>query len=200
MELTKLTVPFKGKRNYIQGPDLYNFIFQGLKADSVRELRFAVHSFIETSHLVRYSTEDYKMTPTYSSAPVKSTFFRNGKMVYRYIVPDETQPVRTDRIEYNEALILENCRFAENAIISCGESPYTFMETVVSMNKILLGKQYPDLTGKWIFNKAEMAYLCNEVRDLKVKLFQNVGFRLFKSKVFRGSEFLGHLYFSMENK
>lgn len=197
MEAIKLKIPFKEDRNYIHGPDLYNAMVQEYQAIDIKGIRFSIHDFIRNQNCILYSTEREEEASVYSSSPVRCTLYVNDKIKYMFIKSDEINIYSEDRIKYEESLILENCIFNENSIINNDNTHYTFIETVVSMNKALLSRNFSDLKGKWIFNKAEMAYTCDAIKDLKLELLQNVGSRIFKTKVFHRIKEIGYIYFSM---
>ena len=175
-------------------------MIQVYPAAGIRQVRFSIHEFLRNQNCTLYITEKKEEAISYSASAVRSELCVNDTIKYMFIESDEVDNCSEVRIEYNESLILENCYFDDNSIRNRDNSPYTFIETVVSMNKALLSRSFPDLIGKWIFNKAEMTCVCDRNINLQLELVRNIGYRIVKTKVFHDFNEVGHIYFSMVKK
>jgi len=85
----------------------------------------------------------------------------------------------------------------DDRIILNGQSPFSFIETVVAMKKRLMESLFPDVEGKWVFTRIDLPALCEANTNLIIAFKHNMNFRILKSDILVDGEKVGDLYFSL---
>lgn len=205
--MTKIALNFryKGDRQYIHGTDMFNQCFKVLKEQTQGEignLEFAIHKMTDSNlSLILYQKQQAPEVDYRDIAILK--FSSCGLLWQANLINADTKP--TDRYSYDEASIIELCEIDETAryiFLNGGETPYSEIETLVSMTKALHLKLFPQLQGSWVFCRWESPRWplgSGSMRSVSIRLMQAVGTRLTKSEVSLEGEVLGHIYFSARN-
>jgi hypothetical protein len=204
MKKIDLNFSYKGDRQYIQGPDIFNQCFRVLMEqtlDEVGNLEFAIHKMTDSNlTLMLYQKQQAPEVDSRDIAILK--FSSCGRLWQANLINADTKPV--DRVPYDENSIIELCEIDADArwiILKSGEAPYSDMETLVSMNKALHMKLFPQLQGSWVFCRWESPRwpLEGGMKSVCVRIVQTLGTRLTKSEVSFEGEVLGYIYFSARN-
>jgi len=196
----QIHIPFKGNRTYIQGPDLYNAMLKELAGEQTHDIRFSAHGFIRKNSCILYIVDELSEVVDRLPLPAQLKYRTAEEEKFIFIEEGDTSDTTPKRIGYDERLIQQLCRIDEASISIVGTSPFSFIETVVSMKKEMLSQRYPDASGQWVFTKIELKNRFEEQNELKVQILHNMEFRLIKSSLFYKSEKIGHLYFSLVKK
>lgn len=195
-----ISFTFKDARTYIQGPDMLNKTLEVLhnehKDEPITSLRFAIHrmtgQYLDlTIQENPENNEPHDCIATLSYQTSKS----------RYLARlTENPAVPTERVPYDEQSLISLCTInkEDKKISLLSPSPFSFVETVVSMNKALHLATIPEATGKWVFCRWESSESTNVLKpnSIEIKLKQTLGTRLTCSEVFCQNELLGKVYFS----
>lgn len=204
MKKIDLNFRYKGDRQYIHGTDMFNQCLRVLKEQTQGEignLEFAIHKMTDSNlSMMLYQNQQALEVDCRDIAILK--FSSCGLLWQANLINADTKPA--DRYSYDEASIVELCEIDEAAryiFLNGGETPYSEMETLVSMNKALHLKLFPQLQGSWVFCRWESPLwpLSGSLGNVSIRLIQAVGTRLTKSEVSLEGEVLGHIYFSARN-
>lgn len=145
-----LQFQFKGARDYVQGPDMWNQTFEFMRehwpSEQVGKFDFTIHKM--TGHNLWIATV---LEPTHSRPIATIEFELNGQNNKAFLVEDDSSP--KTRIAYDESLVTSICEIdtASRSAILKSSSPYSNLETLVSMTKALHLEAFPGATGKWVF-------------------------------------------------
>jgi hypothetical protein len=199
MKRHHLVFNFKGTRTYIQGPDMVNSVLETASGPgsegAVRDLKFSINRMISSNADLEYGEN----LPDDGQLPAASISWSSGSKQIRGRLL-QTADVPTCRQNYDESLVQSACRTdrASKTIVIGADSPFTPIETYVSMTKALHQQVMPDAAGKWVFCRLEsptwppqgpMAGTC-------VSLVQAVGTRLTKNRVEKHGKLVCWIYFS----
>jgi len=193
----KIDIPFKGLRTYIQGPDLYNVLMEEVEGKRITDIHFSVHDFIRKNHCRLYKTEILSDKQSKHPPPAQLKCNADGKEIFLFVEEDQLVESAPKRVKFDERIIQRMGRIDHESISIADISPFTFIETVVSMKKELMMHTFPDVKGKWIFTKINLKSRIEKRSNLKVKLLHNMQFKLIKSVIIYKSKIIGHLYFSL---
>lgn len=197
MQISQVEFQFKGSRDYIQGPDLFNGMLpDDYPIESLHNIRFIAHQFVRSPSCRLYRTTDRNELSSIPeiSARCQFDFDRTTHWLALEVCADGKQG---GRCEYDEASIIALCTVAGKAIELNGTSPYSFIETLVSMNKYLHQRLFPEAEGKWIFTRVDLNIGSDQHDRLQLRFKHNMNFRLTKSEILVNGQSLGDLYFSL---
>ena len=187
---TQLDFCFKGERNYVQGPDIFNKIIVFFEAYSPTNIDIKFNGIVSKNlELI----DGFKI----DDAKVNISLTLQGEAKNFQLIESEEEI--SCRYAYDESLIIgkTNLTLIKQAISLGQATEFTFCENIVAMNKKLLETIYPDENGKWYFTRLE---LNNPVEDnalITIKLIKNFKFRLTKSDIYIKDECVGSVYFTM---
>lgn len=196
MEQIKVSFSYKGKREYIQGPDIFDKIIEtlDLKKSEITSIKYSAHSWIKNNATLFVNPE--KEPKGYGSLV---TYINEDAIKKSIYVVDNGDKI-TESEEYSEAHITKNAIIVEDVVsLKCGVDTYSFNELVVSMNKFFL--QQITTEGKWIVTKIEYHNLSHVNKfideEIKIRLVKNMRNKLTKSEVFVSNVLVGFVYFSL---
>jgi hypothetical protein len=193
----RVLFPFKGDRTYIHGTDLFNAIMREAPAADLRDIQFEVHEVIRTPSCTFEITEDPAEFDALDRCATRCGFSVAGRPVRAGLSGAGGDPAEIIRQPYDEDRVLRLCRVADDAILLNGESPYSFIETIVPMNKALLTQLFPDAPGRWLFTRLILGRSCSARENLTLRFVRNFQFRLVRSDVHLGDKRIGSLDFSV---
>jgi hypothetical protein len=101
------------------------------------------------------------------------------------------------RTDYDEQSLIDLCHLENDTVNLNQPSPFTFIESLVSMNKYLHQQLFKEVTGKWLFTRIDLNTLCDNRTNLSLQFKHNMNFRLTKSDVLVDKHKVGELYFSL---
>ncbi|MFZ2446371.1 MAG: hypothetical protein WAW37_08435 [Syntrophobacteraceae bacterium] len=200
MTVIELPFRFKGNRDYIHGPDIYN--------DVVREIR-SLHT-IDSIELIRIKMKrmgrkqcqlivgDIGGKLKIPSDALAEIFVRTPSGdLSAYLL--ETDARITRRQDYDEDGMQALCRMEGNTVSIDGSPAYSPVEVAVAMTKMLHQRLFPDPKGKWIVTQFELSGIfdAEDSSRLVVQLLHNFHNALTKSALRVGGAERGHIYFSL---
>lgn len=186
-------VPFKGSRDYIQGPDLVETALGFLERFSITRARFSSHSFIKTSSClvnIREQGSD-------DVVPFRGQIETDQGTYCVQIGPDPSAQQEDARVPFDEGKVTNFCQISDDLVSLKGPLPFSLTETIVSMKKALLEARYQDAVGKWIFTSVDYKIRPKKVEKLSVKIDHNFQHKLVKSSVLADGNKIALLYFSL---
>ena len=197
MESREIELCFKGERNYIEGPDLFNVLVACCAAVPLQNIRFSAHSFVRTPWCRIFSAESKEALREVGEASARCSFDANDVTKWLVLLPERGDASTGARCAYDESLVVATCRMGLDSIVLDQPSPFTFIETVVSMSKRMHEQLFPEARGKWIFTRIELDVLCDAREHLSLRLGHNLNFRLTQSEVLVKGKKVGDIYFSL---
>lgn len=199
MDKNVLRFCFKGERNYVQGPDIFNGLMRHcrevLQIPSPAKIDVSFHRQASKNLQAEHYIADVTEKPV--EACVVFKYESNGER--HWVVLTETAEAIGCRNPYDEDSLVSRCaiRGTDNSICLAGESPFTLIETIVAMNKAL---HLATIKGvrKWLFVRAQFNRW-GEQRGaaITVKIISNFNNKLTRSDVVVGGQHIGSIYFSM---
>jgi len=196
MDTSKVCFQYKGSRDYIHGTDMFNHFMSMFPGKEISHIRFSVHDFVRdvSSHV--YKSTCKKDIDELSGVSTRCQLEANGEPYWIGLKPVADDALE-GRYEYDEDSLVQQCALDGEVLTLDGLSPYTFIETVVAMNKHLLQSLFPDAGGKWVFTRIDLPAHVQMTSKLSVKFKHNMNFRLLKSDILVEGEKVGDLYFSL---
>ena len=197
----ELALEFKGEREYVQGPDIFNGMNRALTREfgmrDICDLNFSIHRLTGSNLVLSLLKREEELTV---QQPVARLAFRSGEHAWKLIANEDRTAV-TARKPYSEEPV-HCCSIFDrdrSALRIEKQLDYSDIELWVSQNKRLLQLLFPDQKGKWLFVKGEFdryteasAYSYSELH-----LLHNFNFRLTKSEVIVDGISRGFIFFSM---
>jgi len=200
MEKKNLEFCFKGERNYIQGPDIFDLVIQNIKIDydisEIKNIKYSAYTLLK-SNANLYFTEILNKTDYKVVNSIISFIYRDKKI--SAVVEANDKKVECSE-QYSEEVIRTNS-IIENKLISFENIlDYSLTEIIVSMNKYYL-QETVTKDGKWIVTKFEYKEIL-DIKKLKkkvihLKLLNNFNNKLTKSIIIVDDVEVGYLYFSL---
>ncbi|CAB3804352.1 hypothetical protein [Pararobbsia alpina] len=193
---------FKGRRDYVQGPDMLNEVGKTIRAcmeGSLTGLDFAVHRM--THHNLALELAEGEAAPQAVDAVATLGFEVRGVRWNGRLVERAEMPV--ERIAYDEARVLQVCSLdAQARIIELKTAaPFSPIETIVSMNKALHVAVFPGTTQPWVFCRwrGPSWPLPEDLAGCRVQIRQAIGTRFTRSSVSLGETVIGQIDFSLRS-
>jgi hypothetical protein len=187
---------FKGDRDYIQGADIFNALVGIYPAASLRNVHFTIHGFVRSSHCNVYEADSRDAVSELRDTRARASFDLRG--VTRWVALKEASaPGLAERCEYPEDRVTSLCDIQHYCIALDSESPFTFIETVVAMNKYLHQKAFADAVGKWIFAGIDLEGGCDARQGLVLKVGRDINYRLTRTEMTHNGNAIGSLFFSL---
>jgi len=195
-----LKLSYKGDRQYLQGPDIYNAV---TRIVSGRNPSIVFNRIKMVFHKIAHN----QCKLTYGNYSVLEQMPKNINVEVIFIAPSthiigwlvETAEHVIERISYPEDGIVKKTSIEGKIITIGGEIPFTPIEILVAMTKQLHMTLYPVKTGRWIFTRLELNRLLtiSDASKFKVEIEKNLNNRLTKGSIHSGEEMLGYIYFSL---
>lgn len=146
-----LNFEFKGARNYIQGGDFVNRVDAYLrKNDLGRLIRVVFRSFTRNQCELHLS-----MPPAGLHVIADGRFAKADGSIHPFWLVETVEPV-IGRNDYNEELITAQARIDGNRVSMESPTPFTLIENVIAITKMLSYRLTPDVDGKWVFGQLSL--------------------------------------------
>lgn len=205
MTKQELNFSFKGARQYIQGPDIFNECTRLLQAqftNTLEKIEFVIHRMTD-SNLVLILREQTVPPQPNAHAVAEFKFQAANKHWEAQLIETGVRP--DARNPYDESEVVDRCCINVQdrcIVLDHGESPYSVMETLVSMNKAMHLRVFPGMEGSWLFCRWSSPRwpLGTSLNGVRIQLIQTLGTRLTRAEVSREGNVLGHIYFSARPK
>lgn len=197
-----VTFCFKGSRDYVHGPDMFNKIIELNKerfngADII-DIDMTVRSIARTN-MDMFELQSFKNN---SSTSIKANFTMHvdGNRIDLLLV--ENGGAIDCGYEYNEEEIEHKAivNFEEKTVTLTNFSKYTLIEKIVAVNKKLLNLLFPNHGGKWYFTKIKLReFDLNTPDSATIKLIfkKNMDFKLTDTIIMVDERQIGNIYFSL---
>ncbi|HFB66072.1 MAG TPA: hypothetical protein ENJ60_11100 [Aeromonadales bacterium] len=202
MKIKIIEFTYKGTRNYIHGTDMFNRMMTEIPPGTlVEKIIFTVHNVVHSTKCHLYCSEDKTIINKLDNISVRCKYEIEGITYWMAISEAEDTEHQSEkkRVAYDESKITELCNMIDNSITLSGESPYSFIETVVAMNKYMLQQLFPDVTGKWFFTRIDLPVLCSQNENINLILRHNINYKLIKTEIKSGGDIVGNIFFSLVN-
>jgi hypothetical protein len=196
-----LCLAYKGDRNYVYGPDIFNSVFSVIQKNfnisQVSNIDFSVHQMIY-SGLSFQLYKGEKPNENDGQALIKFTVEHNN---YYGIIKENGKSI-IERTEYLEDEIFKYSQLNENdncISLKNKSFEYPVLDLLTSLNKRLLTVTRPDIIGKWIFVRVQTSINPNMLREegLKISLEKMFSTKYTKSAFWINRKKIGYLYFSI---
>lgn len=197
MEIREIEFQFKGARNYIHGTDMFNTMLSTCPSEALSNIRFTVHDFVRTPVCRLYLADSMDELNAVTDIRARCQFEVNGATRWLALTQGAGDATTGGRYGYDEERITSLCSVAGEGIALGLQSPFTFIETVVAMNKHMHEQLFPEVQGKWIFTRIDLAAFCSARENLSLQFRHNMNFRLTKSDILVNGSKAGDIYFSL---
>lgn len=148
-----LDLKFKGDRNYLQGPDIFNDTLSWLYSQrgEILDIDFSFHH--QAFHQLKVILGDL---PESVKPVAVCSFSSSGRREKAYLI--ETNKIIKVRYPYSEEDIASRLKINldKRSGVLCGETSFSEIETLVAMGKVLHQHVFPELKGKWLFVRARL--------------------------------------------
>lgn len=188
--------PLKGDRDYIQGPDLFNWAFKTLhqcERCPPDEFELAFHRMARRQVAMVWGTDSEP-----EDAIAVGSLLRDGKRD-RFWMIELAAPV-TGRQPYPEDKIVANISFEDGfnrASLGSG-LPYSDMELWVSIIKAMHQNRFDAAGKKWVFVRAKVWSMVDKpCQQLGAELAAHFGTKLTRNVVYRDDDKVGEVYFAL---
>jgi hypothetical protein len=192
MTPVELTLPFLEQRNYLHGTTLFEALRTKVPADA--ELTFKVSHRIESN---RVRIEADPESPGWKARAAASLAWkRGGDRGSLAVVPMPAQaPI--ERLPYDESLVARACSLSGNQVVLEGDSPFSFVATLIPMYKVLLKAVHPmSRPGQWMFTRLDLDRHPTAFDELSLVLDGVAGGTLARCRVLVTRRVIGALYYS----
>ncbi len=197
MEIIEIAFNFKGSRRYIHGTDMFNAMFQSLSGKSLSNIRFMMHGIVDSPCCRLFIAESRDELDSVNDIRVRCQYDRDGVTHWLALSPAECELSKSARYEYDEERLLSHCEMQSDGITLLRQSPFSFIENVVAMNKHMHLQMFPEATGRWMFTRIDLIAGCEARESIALKFRHNMNFRLTKSDILVEGQKKGDLYFSL---
>jgi len=194
-KLTSLSFKFKGNRNYVQGPDMFNALKNHVDFNEATQIALTIYQ------ILRNNADLHRLGGTEGIPKDAVAVLRVKKEGNQeaYVLLGNSIPI-SDSYPYDEAIFRRICSISDKAISLKKNSPYSFIETVVAMFKKLLQTLYPNLQGKWLFTHIQLDSFNEVSENLKIIHTHNLADKLMKGDILYGHKKLGQIQFVLRRQ
>lgn len=197
MQIHNFILPFKGNRNYIHGTDIFNEMIKLFINKKLTDFQFTIHKMsMNNKGAIYFTTSLEEFKSITQPLHITASLDVDSKKYWIAFLFEEEQLEKTDRIPYDEQALIEKCHVSEERISLREISPYTFIETIVCMQKKLLQTLFPN-KDKWLFTKIILTEYTANYKNVAILFRKNFNFKLVKSDIFINDTLAGEIYFSL---
>lgn len=196
MQPKLLDFRYKGDRDYIHGTDIFNALIGLHSPAAISKVRFTIHGFVRTPRCEVYRADSREALSTLQDIKVRASFDLSG--VTQWVaLRESSSPGPVGRYEYTEDRITALCTIQDHGVALRRESNFTFIETVVAMNKYMHAKLFADADGKWIFTGIDLGHGCDAGTGISLKIGRDVNYRLTRAEIMHNGHAFGNIFFSL---
>jgi len=198
VEIKQIDFKYKGERDYIQGPDMFNTLMDTSKSTAIySNIHFTIHDFVRTARCQLYVTDNNESLDTLDDIAVRCQLDIDAITHWLAIAPLANDNTIKERYAYDESEIISLCDMLDDGIVLSQLSPFSFIETIVAMNKHMHQQLFPEVAGKWIFTRIDLPFSCDARENLALRLRHNMNYRLTKSDIEFNGKKIGDIFFSL---
>lgn len=192
----RLSLRFKGSRDYLQGPDIYNETLSWVCANrgEAKEIDIAFH------RIARHQLDLVIGDLPAGLEPIAVCSYTVADRQERVYLIESDVPV-SERYPYPEDEIV--CAMTVNADARTGRlrggSSYSDIEVWVAMTKALHQGVFPGLSGKWLFVRGRFAqyYRSHGAEDYELTIKACFNNKLTRSEALVAGKKVGEIFFSV---
>lgn len=196
----KLKFCFKGSRDYVQGPDIFDNVIKKVSLifdlTCITNIKYSAYSMLHRNANM-YLLEEFERDE-FETINSLITFDYNQKKYY-VVVVENNHSISCSN-DYSENIVRNNSVIENNEIIFANSLPDSLTEIIVSMNKYFL-QSTVSTNGKWIVTKFDYSKIHQQYeiaeKNIMLKLISNFNNKLTKSAILIDGEQVGFLYFSL---
>lgn len=200
-QIEPINFRFKGMRNYVQGPDVFNgmmdIVTRSISVDSNCHIKFSIHQMVSKQCKLFSVPLDSLEKPSEDVVASLQIVSSDGSGLKSWLVESSLEVKERD--DYDESIFKRLC-IIEGQTISLAESvEYSPVEILVAMNKLLHIELYGAHGIKWLFTRLELQRFItdDDVKAVSIEVLQIFGnHKLTKSEIRVGDSLVGHIYFS----
>lgn len=197
MKVKQIEFLFKGKRNYIHGSDIFNTIISTYSGNIISNIRFTLHDFVRTPFCQLHLADNKNTLNTIQNIRARFQYDENGITHWLALTEATDDKTSTGRYDYDEDQLISLYRMGNESIFLTEQSPFTFIETILAMNKYMHQQLFPEAIGKWIFTRIDLDTRYDERKNLALHFKHNMNYRLTKCDIMVNGNKVGDLYFSL---
>lgn len=190
---TALDVPYRGKRQYVHGTDIFALIGQCLQAVSISRIQRLDLKFSQPV----VGSFDIEVSPartdTIAVSPVQMSFVADAAEFHLGILPRESEPRRLDN---DRETRLASQLITSSGVYSVGDQgAYTVIEKIVFINKHMLLREIPEVSD-WFFGRLRVeSFDFESAYDVALKVGSITGTGLACSDLLLDSTVAGDVIF-----
>ena len=192
-----LQIPFKGSRDYLQGPDIFDWVLSYLNDANAGPLDVFEISF--HSMAIKPLELSVREVPR-GGKPTATGYYVGTEGKVRFWLT-ETNGKIEGRVPYSEEELVACLHYFDNdnEVELAKGVGFSDIETWVSMTKALHHKMFPEATGKWVFARAKLnAYTSDRIMaKYRVKLASKLGHKLTRNEIYLNDVKVGDIFFSL---
>jgi hypothetical protein len=181
---------FKGNRNYVHGPDIFNALKDMFYSLNPTQIDIRFNGMSSKSLIIKSDAEP-------SLAKVNVSFVVSGRE-QRYFLVEGDKEI-SSRTIYDEQSIVDSSILDQTntEVRQTKVTKYTFIENAVALNKLLLSSVLTGKKGKWLFTRIELKNFVDDASLVVLKLVKNSNYRIVKSDIHVRNVIVGSIYFSL---
>lgn len=183
MKSNEFVIPFKGTREYIQGPDIIACI-ESLFQNNVKKFRIDFTGIIRTNFIKIIEAKNN------INKNFKSKFSINN--LDYYIIETGKNEIISN-IKYDEQLATEGYTLSNKIIKSKKKKNFTEIETIVALNKILLDSIF--FSKDFWFVNFEIDIFPISFHEVELKYCNSLFKKFHETKIYIDNNFAGHIRF-----
>lgn len=195
----KLGLCFKGQRDYVYASDVLDETLDRLmkhfSVNQIKNIDFTTHNMSHQQLRVELYSSDPEPD---ESMKLKFSCEIDEQKFWGHVF--ETDENILGRTVYDEDEITDLCSldFEKKQITFIGNSSYRLVDTFTAMNKFMLHKFFPEITGKWLSVRTRLnVYPVNDFSELKVVFKGKFGDKYTQSELYLADEKIGILNFAL---
>lgn len=188
-----VTLPFLGERTYLHGTTLFDALRVRVPQGSA--VVYKLSRLMETDTIEIVSGESVRKDTVTATFDWEISGGGKGRIS---VVPSAISG-SPRRVPFDEEAISARARPVESdGLEFCGESPYSFISTLVPLNKALLNRrQSTPGKAKWLFTRIDLSKIPDAFESLFVRYEGELfGGRIVRSAVTVDDSHVGQIYFS----
>ncbi len=191
---------YKGDRDYVQGPDIFNCVVAEIADEGIEDMKLSFHGLVTHNVCSLFVSDDEDELSSVHDVKAKGYLFGKGQP--KYFALSESVSIDRKKVvsNYDEELIRNKAKYSDSKVLFSSSSEYSYMEVVVALTKLMHQKQFPEAKGKWIFTRLELQKNINNYSAIEIDLKHNFQYRLTKSEIVVDGEPVGFIYFSLVGK
>lgn len=196
IERHPLYLQFKGDRDYVQGPDIFDAVLERLQADTngpITDIDFAFHRLARRAMDLVHGEQGKDLDPV-----AVCQYIAAGQRRRAYVV--ETDRAIEGRYPYPEHEVVSHLMIdkGQRACRLEANPAFSDIEIWVAMTKALHQAAFDELKGKWLFVRGRFARYDSKAQGPReLSIMANFNNKLTRSEAVLSGEKIGEIFFSI---